>query len=33
MAYMKALSMFQKGDKVKIKYKRDNIELETEIQF
>ena len=33
MAYMKALSMFQKGDKAKLKYSRNNVEAETEVQF
>jgi S1-C subfamily serine protease len=31
--YMKALNKFNKGDKTKVKYKRGNDILESEIQF
>jgi hypothetical protein len=32
-SYMQTLGKFQKGDKAKVKFKRGNEELETEVQF
>jgi S1-C subfamily serine protease len=32
-SYMQTLGKFQKGEKAKVKFKRGNEELETEVQF
>ena len=32
-SYMQTLGKFQKGDKAKVKFKRGNEEMETEVQF
>jgi S1-C subfamily serine protease len=32
-SYMQMLGKFQKGDKAKVKFKRGNDEMETEVQF
>jgi len=32
-SYMQMLGKFQKGDKAKVKFKRGNEEMETEVQF